>query len=80
LDWTSFMIGSITALFAFGLFTSKVDEVMETDDSLQVNDFSSRRVVMSCQSCRKLKPHVEIEPDLYQCPKCKRHVDLRKTS
>ena len=52
-------------------------EVEAADDDVEVHDFQARHVTMSCQTCRKLKRHKEIEPNLYQCVKCKRHVDLR---
>jgi acetyl-CoA carboxylase beta subunit len=42
-----------------------------------IHDHSGRKVVLSCQSCRKLKNHIEIEPNLFQCVKCKRQVDIR---
>ncbi|MEH7484833.1 hypothetical protein V7157_27945 [Neobacillus drentensis] len=38
---------------------------------------SARHVILSCQTCRKLKKHREIKQNLYQCIKCRRHVDLR---
>lgn len=82
MDWVSFGSGSILTLFAIFLFNSNAtaneDDVIE--EAIEVNDHKFRRKEMSCQTCRKLKWHQEIEPDLWQCKKCKRHVDLRKAS
>lgn len=81
MEWVSFMTGVIGTAFAFALFTSHQEDEIEMDpiveEELKVNDFSGRHVTLSCQTCRKLKRHKEVEPNLYQCLKCKRHVDLR---
>jgi acetyl-CoA carboxylase beta subunit len=64
------------ALYSVGMDSEEeFEEVPES--SVIVNDFSGRHVTLSCQSCRKLKRHKEVEPNLFQCTKCKRHVDLR---
>jgi acetyl-CoA carboxylase beta subunit len=83
-EWGSFITGGITALFMYALFTSdKEDEVFgdyiieENGSELMVNDFAGRYVTLSCQTCRKQKRHKEIKPNLFQCVKCKRHVDIR---
>jgi acetyl-CoA carboxylase beta subunit len=85
MDWTSFITGAISVAFAFALFTSDGSdeddaeaEVSATaeNDSDELSD--TRTVMMSCQTCRKLKKHRELERDLFQCTKCKRHVDLRR--
>lgn len=89
MEWISFISGSLMTAFAYALFTSDREEdeeleEMELDqgeqDDLVVNGHKTRNVVMSCQTCRKLKKHKEIEPNLFQCFKCKRHVDLRRVS
>jgi acetyl-CoA carboxylase beta subunit len=84
MDVVSLVSGGIISLFAYVLFTQEQeiedDGLEEMDEEVEVNDFSSRYVTLSCQSCRKLKKHKEIQPDLFQCVKCKRHVDLRKAS
>jgi acetyl-CoA carboxylase beta subunit len=84
MNWVSFITGGMTVLIAYALFTShddeKVDVNAEPDEgetNLVVNDFSGRHVTLSCQTCRKLKKHKEVQPGLFQCTKCKRHVDLR---
>lgn len=81
MEWVSFMTGVVVAGFALALFTSDKDQLEpdpeELEEGITVNDFTGRHVTMSCQTCRKLKKHREVEPNLYQCTKCKRHVDLR---
>ncbi len=70
-------------MFAYFLFKSNkvenYDEIEENDD-IEVNDHKVRRVELSCQTCRKLKWHKEIETYLFECMKCKRRIDLRKAS
>jgi acetyl-CoA carboxylase beta subunit len=82
MSWASFITGGITALFMYALFTSdKVQEELEEnnpeDKEIEINDFNTRHVTMSCQTCRKLKRPKEVKPNLFQCVKCKRHVDIR---
>lgn len=83
MEWGSFITGGITILFTYLLFTTdkENDEVPEAEEEQEseivVNDFSGKHVTLSCQTCRKLKKHKEVKPNLYQCVKCKRHVDLR---
>jgi acetyl-CoA carboxylase beta subunit len=81
-SWVSFICGGMTVLIAYALFSSDREEEVETvpaagETDLIVNDFSGRYVTLSCQTCRKLKRHKEIQPNLFQCTKCKRHVDIR---
>lgn len=84
MNLVSFVTGGMSVLLAYAIFTSgneeeetemEIEENVETD--LVVNDFSGRHVTLSCQTCRKLKKHKEVQPGLFQCTKCKRHVDLR---
>ena len=83
MDLVSFTTGLLSAVFAYSLFSQKendeIEEVEEeVEDDLVINDESTgRHVTMSCQTCRKLKKHKEVSPNLYQCCKCKQHVDLR---
>jgi uncharacterized paraquat-inducible protein A len=84
-DWTGFITGVISAAFAFALFSSNHDdkddlEAEVVEEGIKINGTAGRHVTMSCQTCRKLKKHKEVEPDLYQCTRCKRHVDLRRVS
>ncbi|MEH7490815.1 hypothetical protein [Neobacillus niacini] len=83
MEWQDFIIGVVSTLFAYALFSSgREDEhdpiIQENDeDEIEVHDFQSRYVKLSCQSCRKLKKHKEVKLNLFQCTKCKRYVDLR---
>ena len=84
MNWVSFITGGMTVILAIALFTSGSEEDVEVDivESVPEGDFvingsSGRHVVLSCQTCRKLKRHKEIQTNLFQCTKCKRHVDLR---
>lgn len=75
MEWVSFVSGAVIVGFAYALFSDEyIDEEIEEEGN---TIYTGRSVVMSCQTCRKLKRHREIEPSLYQCPKCKREVDLR---
>lgn len=79
LDYVDFISGAMTAAFAYAMFKGN-DNEFEIDDEEMDEDpdhFTGRHVTLSCQSCRKLKKHKEIEHNLYQCTKCKRLVDLR---
>lgn len=80
MELTSFIAGFLSAALTYALFTSKKElEPLEViEDHIEYDDTTGRRVVMMCTSCRKQKPHVEIEHDLYQCTRCKRQVDLRR--
>ncbi|MBO0961627.1 hypothetical protein J1P26_18130 [Neobacillus sp. MM2021_6] len=87
MNWQDFIMGGISVIFTYALFSSgscEEDTDIDPDEDLEnnvvVNDFSSRHVILSCQTCRKQKRHKEIESNLYQCTKCKRHVDLRRVS
>ncbi|MEC1714783.1 hypothetical protein [Schinkia azotoformans] len=92
IDYRDFIIGALSAAMAYAFFkdNAELDADLEVDDEEMENDYefehngesesSGRLVPMFCQTCRKLKKHREIERDLYQCTKCKRHVDLRKKS
>ncbi|MCM3411444.1 hypothetical protein [Metabacillus litoralis] len=80
MEWVSFTSGVIATLFTYALLTSQNDTDIEEDDldeEVEGEDFSVRHVILSCQTCRKLKRHKEIEHNMFQCVKCKRHVDLR---
>lgn len=77
LEYVDFITGAISVGFAYAIFKSNEDEQEDILDDEDPDDFTGRHVTLSCQSCRKLKTHREVEPDLYQCTKCKRHVDLR---
>jgi acetyl-CoA carboxylase beta subunit len=72
----------MTVIIAYAVFTCERDEEegISTDEhEVLVNDFGDRYVTLSCQTCRKLKRHREIRPNVFQCTKCKRHVDISKS-
>jgi acetyl-CoA carboxylase beta subunit len=77
----SFITGGMTVIMAYAFYKIGMDDEEEElgveEYSEVVNDFFARYVTLSCQSCRKLKRHKEVEPNLFQCTKCKRHVDIR---
>jgi acetyl-CoA carboxylase beta subunit len=79
----SFIAGIICTTMLFALIKDnageweEIGEVPVDPDEVETNDHSIRHVTLSCQTCRKLKRHKEIQPNLYQCVKCKRHVDIR---
>jgi hypothetical protein len=84
MNWASFITGGMTVMFVFALLASGPDgerevEIIEpnSDFDLEINRPSGRHVTLSCQTCRKLKRHKETKTNLFQCTKCKRHVDLR---
>ncbi|TYS14257.1 hypothetical protein FZC78_19060 [Rossellomorea vietnamensis] len=82
MDWVSFGTGVMSTIFLFAMWpdneeAGEAEEVMDQEEDVEINDFSVRHVTLSCQTCRKLKRHKEVSPNLYQCVKCKRHVDLR---
>jgi len=82
MDLLSFGVGSLITAFAMALFSKQDDKEKiledEYDDQqeLKINQGTKRRT-LSCQTCRKLKTHIEIEPYLFECMKCKRRTDLR---
>lgn len=79
MEITSFLVGVLSTSFAYALFSDKRKVEQELPEGfIDGDDTAGRRVVMMCTSCRKQKPHVEIEHDLYQCTKCKRQIDLRR--
>lgn len=77
LELTSFIAGMLSTALAYAMFTSNKNlepaEVMEDDYGL-----ISRKVEIMCVSCRKKRPHIEVEPNLYECKHCKRQLDLRR--
>ena len=81
-SWVSFITGGMTVLLVYAMFSgAEVEEdemeLNQVDNELVINGSAGRNVILSCQTCRKLKKHKVIETNLFQCTKCKRHVDLR---
>ncbi|MEH7275587.1 hypothetical protein [Neobacillus vireti] len=81
MSWVSYITGGMTVILAYAFYAVGMEngevELAVEENNLMVNDFSGRYVTLSCQTCRKLKRHKEVEPNLFQCTKCKRHVDIR---
>lgn len=81
LEYVDFLTGAISVGVAYALFKGSDDVIIKSDndnEDFEVNEEGPGRLVtMSCQGCRKLKKHREIEPNLFQCTKCRRYVDLR---
>lgn len=80
--WHNIIVGGMTVLMAYAFFAMDEDEAVEKikmkdNGHTIVNMPSGRLVTLSCQTCRKLKKHREIETNLYECTKCKRKIDLR---
>lgn len=87
MEWNSFILGIITVTMGYALImdnretedeTEDIEDETEEESGIIIN--SGRHVTLSCQTCRKLKRHKEVETNLYQCTKCKRHIDLRRAS
>jgi hypothetical protein len=81
MNWVSYMTGVITVLIGYALFSSGQNEELDLEEeefgsSILDNDGTGRYVTLSCQTCRKLKKHKEIRPNVFQCAKCKRHIDI----
>jgi hypothetical protein len=82
MSWISFISGGMTVILAYAFYSvgsEGSDELVAEDatgSDLVVNDFTGRFVTLSCQTCRKLKRHREIRPNVFQCTKCKRHIDI----
>ncbi|WP_045522511.1 hypothetical protein [Neobacillus niacini] len=81
MSWISYITGGMTVILAYTFYAVGMEDGEEEqgdeENNVVVNDFSGRYVTLSCQTCRKLKRHKELEPNLFQCMKCKRHVDIR---
>jgi hypothetical protein len=79
MSWISFITGGMAVLMAYALFSANAeedDELVAEESDLVINEGSGRHVTLSCQTCRKLKRHREVRPNVFQYCKCKRHVDI----
>jgi hypothetical protein len=77
----AYITGGLTALFMYALFSSKQEEFEVIEDSTELEDvpvgnFSNRIYELSCQTCRKLTNHKEVEFKVYSCCRCKRRTYL----
>lgn len=80
MELVSVLTGVLATSFAFCLFRNQQD-VQEDEEDVNLTgglESEGRLVELSCQTCRKLKRHREVEPNLFECTKCRRHIDLRK--
>ncbi|MEH7011799.1 hypothetical protein V7087_13475 [Neobacillus niacini] len=81
MSWVNYITGGMTVILAYAFYAVGIDNEEEEmgieEENVVINDLSGRHVTLSCQTCRKLKKHKEVEPNLFQCMKCKRHVDIR---
>lgn len=81
-DWISFLSGILTAALIYVMFSDKgkgeLEVIADIENDIEYEDTTGRNVTMMCVTCRKQKRHKEIEPDLYECTRCKRQVDLRR--
>ncbi|WP_339147618.1 hypothetical protein [Sutcliffiella sp. BMC8] len=76
MELVSLVTGVLVTSFAVCIFKNKEDVLEECDMDNEV--FSSGRLLtLSCQTCRKLKRHREIQEDLFECTKCGRQIDVR---
>lgn len=81
MDLISFGTGALSVLLAYAIFsatTEDQDEMQpETESEILINGVSKRLIEMSCQTCRKLKNHREIESGVFECTKCHRRIYTR---
>jgi acetyl-CoA carboxylase beta subunit len=83
MEMAAFIAGIFATTMLFALIKDNEEEWEEVEEGpqgekdMEIHDFTSRYVTLSCQTCRKLKRHKEVETNLFQCVKCKRHVDIR---
>jgi acetyl-CoA carboxylase beta subunit len=83
MEMAAFIAGIFATTMLFALIKDNEEEWEEVEEGpqgekdMEIHDFTNRHVTLSCQTCRKLKRHKEVETNLFQCVKCKRHVDIR---
>jgi uncharacterized paraquat-inducible protein A len=78
MSMVSFICGGITVMlsYAFYCMGMESEEIEETDEELMVNEYSRRLHQMSCQTCRKIKNHREVEQRVFECTRCHRRTNL----
>lgn len=87
MDWTAIGVSFLSTLFIYAMFSNDGDEEeLETENGmgdgddhteLEIHEVKGRLTTLYCESCRKQKKHREIKMNLWQCTRCKRHIDLR---
>jgi hypothetical protein len=70
----NFCIGAMSVLLAYAFFSPSDEEELEEGNELIVNGLSNKLIPMSCQTCRKIKNHREVEPNVFECVKCHRRT------
>ncbi|MCM3618767.1 hypothetical protein M3936_14345 [Sutcliffiella horikoshii] len=75
MELVSLVTGILVTSFAVSIFSNKED----VQESMLIDEVESpgRLVTLSCQTCRKLKRHREIQEDLFECTGCGRQIDVR---
>jgi acetyl-CoA carboxylase beta subunit len=72
------IIVGMSVLMAYAFFTmDDEDEPAKVIKNDSPKEPSGRTTIISCTTCRKQKRHREIETNVWECMKCKRHIDLR---
>jgi ribonuclease PH len=79
IHWRDFIIGAVSIMIAYGVFTydpeEEIEEEAEQDANVVIN--GRKYYQMSCQTCRKIKNFREVEPRIFECTKCHRTVNLK---
>jgi ribosomal protein L37AE/L43A len=73
----NFCLGAMSVLLAYAFFSPGYEEEIEDEHELVVSGLSNKLRELSCQTCRKLKNHREIEPGVFECVKCHRRIYTR---
>jgi uncharacterized paraquat-inducible protein A len=72
----NFCLGVMSVLIAYAMFSdNQLEEAEEAE--VRINGVSSKLIELSCQTCRKLKNHREVEPGVFECVKCHRRIYTR---
>lgn len=71
------IVSGMTVLIVIAFFGDDIKEKPKKPVKKIEPEYNERTVVLSCQKCRKLNPHIEIEADLFECVSCKRQTDIR---
>jgi hypothetical protein len=73
----SYITGVMSVLLAYALFSSSTEEEDISEPEFVVNGVPNRLREFSCQTCRKLKNHREVELGVWECVKCHRRIYTR---
>jgi hypothetical protein len=74
----AFITGVMFVLLVYALFSManlESDELVFEGEENGIG-LSNRKYELSCQTCRKLKAHIEVEPRVFECCKCHRRTYL----